>query len=635
MATADTASGREQESHGKRRASFWVLTLGSIGVVYDDIGTSPLYAVKESLTAARGAGPLTDAMVLGVLSLMLWALTLIVTIKYVLLLLLADNNGEGGTLSLMALAQRALKSRGGVVMVLGMTGAALFYGDAMITPAISVLSAVEGLKLVTPLFEPYVVPISLVILFGLFAIQSRGTARIAVWFGPIVVVWFLALAIGGMANLAVRPDILFAANPVYGAHFLWSHGLAGLIALGAVFLAVTGAEALYADLGHFGRGPIRAAWLFLAFPALVLSYLGQGALLLDRPDALESPFFLLYPSWALLPMIGLATMATIIASQAVITGAYSVTHQAIQLGLLPRLHIRTTSATERGQIYISAVNWNLMLVVLFLTVSFRSSSALASAYGIAVTGTMVVTVALATIVARHHWKWSWVRVAVVMTPFLLIDMVFLGANLLKLAEGGWLPILVGIGILLVMLTWRRGADLLSDRWRKEELSLADYLPMLESKIANRVPGTAVFMTSHPDLVPTALMHNLKHNKVLHQRNLIVSIEVTDAPRIEHEAQRGTVTRLTDSVAVVRLKFGFMEEPNVPRALARRYLHLEIDPLQTSYFLSRRAVRPASRSQLPIWQNRLFIFLTHQSSDAAHYFSIPSDRAIEIGTQVTV
>ena len=635
MVMAGNASVGHQNLHVAPRTSFWVLALGSIGVVYGDIGTSPLYAVKESLVAAKGSAALTDAMVLGVLSLMLWALTLIVTIKYVLIVLRADNHGEGGTLSLMALAQHALGTRGGLVMLLGMVGAALFYGDAMITPAISVLSAIEGLKLVTPAFEPYVLSISLAILFGLFAIQSRGTARIAAFFGPIVLLWLLALAIGGLANLATRPDILLAVNPVYGASFLWSNGLAGLIALGAVFLAVTGAEALYADLGHFGRGPIRFAWLLVVFPALVLNYLGQGALLLGSPEALESPFFKLYPAWALIPMIVLATLATIIASQAVITGAYSVTHQAIQLGLLPRMDIRSTSATERGQIYIPAVNWYLMIVVLFLVASFRSSSALASAYGIAVTGTMVVTVLLAAVVARYHWRWTWPQVAIVMAPFLAIDVVFLGANLLKIAEGGWLPLFVGGLILIAMLTWRRGANLLAARWQKEELPLATYLPVLEGKTIDRVAGTAVFMTSHADLVPTALMHNLKHNKVLHRRNLIVSVEVTDTPRVADETERGSVKQLSDTFTVVRLKYGFMEEPDVPRALARRYLHLDLDPMQTSYYLSRRVIRPASRTPMPIWQNRLFVLLTHQSSDAARYFGIPSDRAIEIGTQVAV
>ena len=634
MTISTLVTPTQSQSDRATRSRFWGLTLGSIGVVYGDIGTSPLYAIKESLTAARGTDALSSEMIFGVLSLMLWALIVIVTLKYVVVMLRADNNGEGGTLSLMALAQRALGDRGRVVAILGMLGAALFFGDAMITPAISVLSAVEGLNLVTPAFERFVLPISLVILVALFAIQSWGTAKIAKWFGPIILVWFAALAIGGVINITSNPSIIGAFDPLHGVRYLATHGMAGLIALGAVFLAVTGAEALYADLGHFGRAPIRAAWLFLVFPALVLNYLGQGALLLSHPEALENPFFKLYPAWALLPMIALATLATIIASQAVITGAYSVTQQAIQLGILPRMDIRRTSETERGQIYIPAINWLLLIAVLLLTATFKNSSALASAYGIAVTGTMVVTVLLAAVVARYYWKWSWLRTILVMAPFLIVDIVFLGANLLKLLEGGWLPVVVGAALLTLMMTWQRGAQLLRTRSQKEELPLADYLPMLEKKSQHRVPGTAVFMTSHPDSVPTALMHNLKHNRVLHQRNIIVCIETSDKPRTD-DGDRVKAKQLSESFTVVHLRFGFMEDPDVPRALARRYLHLDMDPMATSYFLSRRALRPATRSQMPVWQDRLFIWMAGHSSDASRYFKIPSDRAIEVGTQIAI
>ena len=634
MSTASSTSIPDTSGYTKDKSRFWGLTLGSIGVVYGDIGTSPLYAIKESLTAARGTAALSSEMVFGVLSLMLWALIIIVTIKYVLIMLRADNNGEGGTLSLMALAQRALGDRGRIVSILGMTGAALFYGDAMITPAISVLSAIEGLNLVTPAFDRFVLPISLVILLALFAIQSRGTAKIAAWFGPIILVWFAALAIGGISNIADNPSIIAAFNPLLGVQFLASHGLAGLIALGAVFLAVTGAEALYADLGHFGRGPIRTAWLFLVFPALALNYLGQGALLLAHPEALENPFFKMYPAWALLPMIALATMATIIASQAVITGAYSMTQQAIQLGLLPRMEIRRTSAKEKGQIYVPAVNWLLLIAVLFLTAAFKSSSALASAYGIAVTGTMVVTVILATIVARYYWNWSWMRTALVMVPFLIVDLVFLGANLLKIVEGGWLPLVVGAGLLVIMLTWQRGARILSAKSQKEELRMAEYLPMLEAKSTDRVPGTAVFMTSHPENVPTALMHNLKHNKIMHQRNIIVCIETADTPRVD-ETERASIETLSATFSIVRLKFGYMDSPDVPKALMNPQLVLHLNPMETSYYLSRRALRPATRSEMPVWQDRLFISLARHSSDASMYFKIPNDRAIEVGTQVVI
>ncbi len=617
-----------------RKASFWALALGAIGVVYGDIGTSPLYALKESLNAAREGGEVTAAMVTGVLSLMLWALILIVTVKYVAVMLKADNEGEGGTLSLMALAERSLGNGTWFIPLLGMAGASLFYGDAMITPAISILSAVEGLELITPAFTPYVLPISLAIIVALFSVQSRGTASMAAWFGPIILVWFAALAAGGITNIATQPQILAAFNPLLGAEFLMTHGLAGMIALGAVFLTVTGAEALYADLGHFGRKPIQFAWLYLVFPALALNYLGQGALLLSNPAAVESPFYRLYPEWALIPMVVLATLATIIASQAVITGAYSITQQAIQLGLLPRLDIRRTSETEKGQIYMPAVNWLLMFSVLFLTASFRNSSALASAYGIAVTGTMVVTICLATLVAHAHWRWPVWKTALVMGPFFVIDTIFLGANALKIMHGGWLPLLAGGALLTLMVTWRRGVALLKQKTRREELTVSEFWPSLERKMKYRVAGTAVFLTGQPDAIPVALMHNLKHNRVMHSRNLIVGIEPADTPRLpEHE--RATVQRISDDLAIVRLRFGYMEEPDVPRALMRRRLGLDLNPLETSYYLSRRTLRPATRSEMPLWQVRVFIFLARHSSDASRYFRIPTDRAVEIGTQITI
>lgn len=617
-----------------QKARFWALTLGAIGVVYGDIGTSPLYALKESLNAAREGGEPTAAMVTGVLSLMLWALILIVTIKYVMIMLRADNEGEGGTLSLMALAERSYGAGTWFIPLLGMAGAALFYGDAMITPAISILSAVEGLELMTPAFTPFVLPISLAIIIGLFSVQSRGTAKVAKWCGPVVLVWFAALAVGGARHIADTPQILAAFNPALGAEFLMTHGMAGMLALGAVFLTVTGAEALYADLGHFGRKPIQSAWLYLVFPALALNYLGQGALILANPAAVESPFYRLYPEWALMPMVILATLATIIASQAVITGAYSITQQAIQLGLLPRLDIRRTSETEKGQIYMPAVNWLLMIAVLFLVATFRNSSALASAYGIAVTGTMVVTVCLAAVVTHALWRWPVWKTALVMGPFFLIDAIFLGANALKIMSGGWLPLLVGAGLLALMLTWRRGVKLLKKTTRREELSVADYWPALEKKIKERVPGTAVFLTSQPDAIPVALMHNIKHNKVLHARNLIVSIEAADTPRLDDSA-RARLERISDGLSIVHLRFGFMEEPDVPKALMSGKLGLALNMLETSYFLSRRTLRPATRSELAPWQSKIFIFLARHASDASRYFRIPTDRAVEIGTQIAL
>jgi KUP system potassium uptake protein len=568
-------------------------------------------------------------------SLILWALIVIVTLKYVLLILRMDNDGEGGTLTLMALVQRVMGHKVALVTLLGMIGAALFYGDAIITPAISVLSAVEGLKLVTPALEPYVLPLTLVILIALFAVQGKGTAAVAAWFGPITTVWFVAMAVGGLAHLADDPSILAAISPTYGVRFLLDHGVAGLVALGAVFLAVTGAEALYADMGHFGRRPIQFAWFALVLPALALNYLGQGALLLTYPEKLENPFYLLYPDWALLPMVVLASMATVIASQAVISGAFSLTQQAIQLGLLPRFEIRRTSETERGQIYIPRINWLLLLAVVFLVIVFRSSSALAAAYGIAVTGTMVATALLAFFVLWKCWKWPAATAALLIAPFLAIDGVFLLANLLKVLEGGWVPLAVGALLMVVMLTWRKGARILAEKARKEEVPLPEFIAMLEKRPPERVQGTAVFLTGSPENVPSALLHNLKHNKVLHQQNVILSVAIQDTPRVE-AADRASIERLSDSFSRVTLRFGFMEMPNIPKALpACRARGWKFDVMRTSFFLSRRALKPSARSEMPSWQDRLFIGLARSASDVSRHFCIPTSRAVEVGSQVTV
>ncbi|MDQ2954009.1 MAG: potassium transporter Kup [Pseudomonadota bacterium] len=623
---------RDRAPHAK--AGFWALTVGSIGVVYGDIGTSPLYAFREAAIAAGAGGELTRHAVLGVLSLILWALIVVVTLKYVLILLRADNNGEGGTLALMALALRAVKKAGPIVL-LGIVSAALFYGDAVITPALSVLSAVEGLKIATPAFDPYIVPLTVVILLALFMVQSRGTAKVAAFFGPITAVWFIAIAIPGVTHILRDPQILLAFNPVYALSFLSSHGMIGLITLGAVFLAVTGAEALYADLGHFGRKPIQTAWLALVLPSLAVNYLGQGVLVLANPKAIENPFFLLYPDWALLPMVGLATAATVIASQAVITGAYSISRQAIQLGLLPRLEIRHTSEALSGQIYMPRVNMLLLIAVLLLVGLFRSSSALASAYGIAVTGTMVVTGMLAFIVIRKVWKWSLLATAGLMLPFLVIDMTFLGANLLKVFEGGWVPLALGAVIMLVMYTWRRGSRILTEKTRRLETPLADLVAMLEKKPPLRVPGTAVFLTSDPQSAPTALLHSLKHYKVLHEKNVILTIETDPMPRVDPE-ERVRIEPIGQTFARVVLRFGFMETPNVPHALAiARKLGWKFDIMSTSFFLSRRTLRPAPRSGMPRWQDHLFIALARSANDATDFFQIPTGRVVEVGTQVTV
>ncbi len=617
------------------RAGFWTLMIGSAGVVYGDIGTSPLYALKESLTAASAGGKLTPDMVLGVVSLVVWALMIIVTLKYVLLILRMDNNGEGGTLTLMALVQRVIGHKAMAIAVLGMIGAALFYGDAIITPAISVLSAVEGLKLITPAMDPYVVPLSIAILVALFAVQSRGTAVVAAWFGPIMVVWFAVMAVGGAVHILDAPGIIAAVSPTYGVRFLLTHGTAGLYALGAVFLAVTGAEALYADMGHFGRKPIQVAWLGLVFPALVLNYLGQGSLLLASPEKLENPFYLLYPDWALLPMVALASVATIIASQAVITGAFSLTQQAIQLGLLPRFEIRRTSESEKGQIYIPRINRLLLFAVLVLVVQFRSSSALAAAYGIAVTGTMVVTAILAFFVLWRCWKWPLAASALVIAPFLAVDVVFLLTNLLKIVEGGWMPLLVGATLLLLMLTWRRGAAILAETAGREQVPLVDFISIMKKRAPKRIPGTAVFFTGSPQNVPSALLHNLKHNKVLHEQNVILQVSTADTPRVA-EQSRASVHRLSDDFLHVTLSFGFMESPDVLSALPLCSSQgWQYDVMATSFFLSRRTLRLAERSSMPLWQDKLFIALARRASDVSDHFCIPSDRAVELGSQMTV
>ena len=632
--TTPAIAGGDAATHDYGR--FWALTLGSIGVVYGDIGTSPLYAVRESVLAAVGpTAAAGEEVILGILSLIIWALFLIVTVKYVIILLRADNNGEGGTLALMALAHRALGGKSFNIILLGMISAALFYGDAMITPALSVLAAVEGLEVATPAFSHYVVPLAVFILFALFAVQSRGTHRVAAFFGPITVVWFIVIAIAGASHVAQNLNVLAAFNPLHGVKFLLSHGYIGLLTLGAVFLVVTGSEALYADLGHFGRGPIRTAWLTIALPALTINYLGQGALLIGDPKAIENPFFLLYPDWAQLPMVGLATAATVIASQAVISGAYSLTQQAVQLGLLPRLEIRHTSEAQFGQIYIPRVNTLLLLGVLILVVQFKSSGALASAYGIAVTGTMVVTAMMAIVVVWKYWKWPiWASVLLI-GPFLFIDLTFLSANMLKVFSGGWVPLLIGAMVMTIMLTWTKGARILGNKTRRLETPIDSLIASLESSQPHKVRGTAVFLTADPDSAPTALLHSLKHYKVLHEQNVILTIITENTPRVP-VADRVSIEPLGKLFTRILIRFGFAETPNIPKALAlARKQGLSFDIMSTSFFLSRRAVRSDPKSGMPTWQDRLFIVLAKNADDASSYFGLPTDRVVEIGTQVTV
>ncbi|MFL5095596.1 MAG: potassium transporter Kup [Xanthobacteraceae bacterium] len=627
------ASAADGEAHAG--ASFWTLTLGSLGVVYGDIGTSPLYAFREAVVAASEAGEITRANVLGVLSLILWALIIVVTLKYVLILLRADNNGEGGTLSLMALAFRGLGRRTALVTLIGIVGASMFLGDSVITPAISVLSAVEGLKVAIPAFQHLVLPLTVVILIALFAVQRRGTAKVAAFFGPVMVVWFATLAVSGLVHIRDDPGVLAAIDPSYGIGFLLDHGHIGLVALGLVFLAVTGGEALYADLGHFGRKPIQYAWLGFVLPSLVINYFGQGALVLANPAAIENPFYRLMPEPLLLPMVVLATAATVIASQAVITGAYSLVRQAIQLGLLPRLTILHTSETLSGQIYIPRVTTSLLVGVLMLVAMFHTSSALASAYGIAVTMTMVVDGLLAFIVIWKLWRWNFWSTFFLVAPLILVDATFFSANLLKLFEGAWAPLLFGIAMVLLILTWQRGSRLLAQKTRRIEVPLETLLKSLEKKPPHTVPGTAVFLTSDPDFAPTALLHNLKHNKVLHEHNVVLTIVTADTPRVIDE-ERVQMRQITPRFTLVALRFGYMETPNVPKALAVARKHgWHFDIMSTSFFLSRRALKPAAQSGMPRWQDRLFIGLAKSASDASDFFQIPTGRVVEVGTQVTI
>jgi KUP system potassium uptake protein len=622
-------------THDDAPPGLLALALGSVGVVYGDIGTSPLYAFREAAIAASGDQIVSRSVVLGVLSLIVWALIVTVTLKYVLILLRADNNGEGGTLSLTALATRALGKRTAFVFILGVIGASMFLGDSVITPAISVLSAVEGLKIASPAFSDYVVPLTVIILIALFAAQSHGTARVAAMFGPVMVVWFVSIAIAGGLHIRDDPTVLFAINPFYGVDFLLHHGTIGLVTLGAVFLVVTGGEALYADLGHFGRKPIQAAWLGLVLPALLINYFGQGAKVLADPSAIENPFYKLVPETFLLPMVVLATAATVIASQAVITGAYSLVHQAIQLGLLPRLAILHTSASHVGQIYIPRVTISLMIGVLLLVGLFRTSSALASAYGIAVATTMIVDGLLAFVVIWKGWQWPLWKTLLFISPFVIVDVVFFSANFLKLFEGAWAPILFGATMVLLILTWRRGTSILISKTRRTEVPLDTLLRSLEKKPPHIVQGTAVFLTSDPEFAPTALLHNLKHNKVLHENDVILTIITADTPRVPEE-DRVRITPLSKHFSRVALKFGYMEQPNVPKALAVARRHgWHFDIMSTSFFLSRRALKPSAKSGMPAWQDHLFIALARSASDATDFFQIPTGRVVEIGTQVTV
>ncbi len=635
MTSQETDADADVVNGHHRTPKLWLLTLGCIGVVYGDIGTSPLYAMRESLHAASYDG-LTRDDVIGVISLLIWTLILLVTIKYVTLIMRADNQGEGGTLSLVALVQQALGRRPVWLLTIGMIGISLFFGDAIITPAMSVLSAVEGMSLVAPSFSPFVVPVTLVIIVVLFLFQSKGTAAVSRLFGPIMTIWFIVMAVMGLWHIGDDLSILSALNPVHAVGFLFTNGFASLIVLGSVFLAVTGGEALYADMGHFGRKPIRIAWGVLVFPALTLSYLGQGALVLSRPETASNPFFLMAPEWALLPLVILATAATVIASQAVISGAFSMMKQAVRMGLLPRLEIQHTSESQVGQIYLPKVNAILFIGVFILVILFGSSSNLASAYGIAVSGDMVITSILGVVLFRGAWKWSLGLTIAVMAPILLLETLFLGSNFLKVLDGGYVPLLIAATMVLLMWSWVRGTAYVQMLARRGATSITTLIGSLaKSKSLTIVPGTAVFLTSDPGIVPAALMHNLKHNHVLHERNMIVTVVVANSPYVS-DANRIALTKLGERFTAVEIAFGYMEEPNVPRALSlARKKGEKFDIMSTSFFLNRRSFRSAKTQGLPVWQEKLFVALTKSASDATSFYRLPTNRVIELGQQLSI
>ena len=610
--------------------------LAVLGVVYGDIGTSPLYALKSSMRVFVDV-PTGEVEILGILSLFFWSLVLIVTVKYVMLVMRADNHGEGGILALMALAQRVAvnTSMRNTLAMIGIVGACLFFGDGIITPAISVLSAVEGLEVAAPTLKEYVLPISIAVIIALFAMQYRGTHSVGRVFGPIMALWFVVLAIMGIGQIVHRPDVLLAISPYHAVKLCIVYKYLAFVVLGAVVLCVTGAEALYADMGHFGAKPIRLSWLFIVLPSLVLNYFGQGALLLRDPAAVQNPFFLMAPEWIRLPLVMLATAATVIASQAVISGAYSATRQCMQLGFLPRLTVRHTSTTEEGQIYVPRVNAALLMGVLLLVILFRNSDNLASAYGIAVTGTFLCTAMLAMVVFRRQFHWSRTASVAVFGALFVIDGVFFAANTLKIFEGGWVPLIFGIALIAVMTSWKRGRDLLLARWRQDSMPIAPFLARLpQSRSIIRVPGLAVFLTGNQDYVPTSLLHNLKHNKVLHEKVMFVTVQTTDRPE-EAPAARATVEQLAPNIHRVMLRYGFMESPNIPRALEDLGPDAGFDAMQASYFLGREVLVPGMAANISWWRRWLFLWLASNAVPATEFFRIPSDRVVELGTRVAI
>ena len=612
-----------------------ILTLGALGIVYGDIGTSPLYALRECFHGVHGIAPTPDN-ILGVLSLIFWSLTLIVSVKYLIFVMRADNGGEGGILALMALVSRqadASRRNRATIIALGLFGAALLYGDGMITPAISVLSAVEGLAIATHVFEPYVVLITVTILIGLFLIQSRGTAKVGAMFGPVMVVWFVTLAVMGVSWIQVNPSVMVAFNPAHAVSFFIRNGGHGFIVLGSVFLVVTGGEALYADMGHFGRKPIRLAWFALAFPALVLNYLGQGAMLLQTPEAASSPFYLMAPGWALYPLVILATMAAVIASQALISGVFSMTRQAMLLGYCPRMGVEHTSASHQGQIYIPQINWTLMVACVGLVIGFGSSTAMAGAYGIAVSLTMVITTLLTYLVARGSWGIGCLTASALAAVFLLLEFGFVTANLTKILQGGWFPLTVGAGIYILLSTWKQGRALLALRFVDRLYPLDQFLNEIAANPPHRVSGAAVFMTSNSKGTPPTLLHNLQHNKILHERIILLTVVTLDSPTVAPE-DRLTVTPLRQGFFRVRMCYGFTEHPDVPAALEQAtFSGRPIAPVDTTYFVGTETLLVTKRPGLPLWRERLFVLMSRNALRATTFFGIPPERVVELGMQV--
>ena len=624
----------EPGSQQTSRHYLLVLSLGALGVVYGDIGTSPLYALRECFHPHHGV-PATPTNILGTLSLIVWSLVIIISVKYLALVMRTDNRGEGGILALMSLVgARGDNKRRFVLISLGLFGAALLYGDGMITPAISVLSAMEGLEVATPAFTPFVVPATVVVLIVLFFLQRLGTAKVGAAFGPVMLLWFAVIALLGVVYIVKEPHVLLAFDPQYGVQFFVHNGHRGFLVLGAVFLAVTGGEALYADMGHFGARPIRIAWYAVVFPSLILNYLGQGALLLHNPRGSEHPFFLMAPRWAQVPLFLLATVATVIASQAVISGAFSLTRQAVQLGYSPRILIKHTSAREIGQIYIPSVNWILMICSIWLVLAFRESTKLAAAYGVAVTATMAITTALVAFVERERWHWSWLTVIVVTVPLLAIDLSFFAANIVKIADGGWFPLAVGIAIYTLMTTWQTGRRILNQRIARDALSIDDFVRDLASNRVPRVPGTAIFMSRSRTGMPTTLLHNLKHNKVVHQKAVILNVEIEETARVS-EDQRYKWEELGQGVYRLIVHFGFIEDPDLPKLLASVKGPVTFEPMSTSYFLGRETLIATSAPGMAIWREHLFAWMMRNASSASGYFCLPPNQILELGAQIEI